>query len=255
MMFKKILLTVALTASMVSAQDVIKIGIEGSYPPFSYMNPDKTLGGFEPDLAKLFCEQVELQCEIVQVEFDALIPSLNTKKIDAILASMSITDQRKEAIDFTNKYYQTPAKFVSIIGDYQTVNPDILKGKTIGVQSGTIHETFANNEFAKYANVRSYRNLDEAIFDLDSSRIDLVFADSVALDDGYLRKGYDKSLEFVGEDYNDKAVFGDGIGIGVRKGDTNLVDKFNEAISKSRADGSYQKVADQYFTIDVFGAE
>ena len=254
-MFKKILLAVALTTTIASAQDIIKIGIEGSYPPFSYMNPDKTLGGFEPDLAKLFCEQVELQCEIVQVEFDALIPSLNTKKIDAILASMSITDQRKEAIDFTNKYYQTPAKFVSIIGDYQTVNPDILKGKTIGVQSGTIHETFANNEFAKYANVRSYRNLDEAIFDLDSSRIDLVFADSVALDDGYLRKGYDKSLEFVGEDYNDKAVFGDGIGIGVRKGDTNLVDKFNEAISKSRADGSYQKVADQYFTIDVFGAE
>lgn len=254
-MIKKIILAVALTSSVAFSQDIIKIGIEGSYPPFSYMNPDKTLGGFEPDLAKVFCEQVNLTCEIVQVEFDALIPSLNTKKIDAILASMSITDQRKQAINFTNKYYQTPAKFVSLIGEYQAINPETLKGKSIGVQSGTIHETFANSEFTKYANVRSYRNLDEAIFDLDSSRIDLVFADSVALDDGYLRKGYDKSLEFVGEDYNNPEVFGDGIGIGLRKDDSELMEKFNEAILKSRADGSYQKAANQYFTIDVYGAE
>ena len=254
-MLKKVLLGIALTSSIAFAQDTIKIGIEGSYPPFSYMNPDKSLGGFEPDLAKLFCEQVELKCEIVQVEFDALIPSLNTKKIDAILASMSITDQRKQAINFTQKYYQTPAKFVAAKGEYKEINPDILKGKSIGVQSGTIHETYANNEFTKYADVRSYRNLDEAIFDLDSGRIDLVFADSVPLDDGYLRKGYDKTLEFVGGDYNDPKVFGDGIGVGLRKGDDALMEKFNEAILKSRADGSYQKVADQYFSIDVYGAE
>lgn len=254
-MLKKILLSMALTSSLAFAQDVVKIGIEGSYPPFSYMNPDKTLGGFEPDLANLFCAEVNLKCEIVQVEFDALIPSLNTKKIDAILASMSITDQRKQAINFTNKYYQTPAKFVAPIGAYKDINADVLKGKSIGVQSGTIHETYANDEFAKYADVRSYRNLDEAIFDLDSGRIDLVFADSVPLDDGYLQKGYDKTLEFIGPDYNDPAVFGDGIGVGLRKGDDALMEKFNEAILKSRADGSYQKVADKYFSIDVYGAE
>ncbi|MBS7815462.1 transporter substrate-binding domain-containing protein [Wohlfahrtiimonas chitiniclastica] len=254
-MIKKLLLGLALTSSLALANEPIKIGIEGSYPPFSYMNPDRSLGGFEPDLANLFCEKAKLKCEIVQVEFDALIPSLNTKKIDAILASMSITDQRKQAINFTNKYYQTPAKFVAPIGEYKEMTDDVLKGKSIGVQSGTIHETYANEKFAKLADVRSYRNLDEAIFDLDSGRIDLVFADSVPLDDGYLRKGYDKSLEFVGPDYNDPEVFGDGIGIGLRKGDDALMEKFNEAILESRKDGSYQKVADQYFSIDVYGAE
>lgn len=97
-MFKKIILgSSILLASHVMAQDVIKIGIEGSYPPFSYISENQTMEGFEPDLAKLFCEKMTQKCEIVQVDFDALIPSLNTKRIDAILASMSITDTRKKS--------------------------------------------------------------------------------------------------------------------------------------------------------------
>lgn len=252
---KKSLLTLFCLVGISFAQTPIKIAVEGSYPPFSYLNPDRTLGGFEVDLANLFCEKANLQCEIVQVEFDALIPSLTTKKIDAILASMSITEPRKALIAFTNKYYQTPAKFVAVKNNFKDFEASQIKGKSIGVQSGTIHESYAKNVFSKDSDIKSYRNLDEAIFDLDAGRIDFVFADSVAVDDGYLRQGYDQTLEFVGNDYNDPEFFGDGIGIGIRKEDETLIKQFNEAIKASREDGSYQKVAEKYFSIDVFGQE
>ncbi len=254
-MLKKVILGACLLSGIAFAQSPVKIAVEGSYPPFSYLNPDRTLGGFEVDLANLFCEKAQLKCEIVQVEFDALIPSLNTKKIDAILASMSITEPRKQVIDFTNKYYQTPAQFVATKGLYKNFETKDIKGKSIGVQSGTIHETYANDVFKKDAEVKSYRNLDEAIMDLDSGRIDFVFADTAAVDDGYLRKGYDKTLEFIGSDYSDPKWFGEGIGIGIRRGEDALKEKFNEAIKASRQDGSYQKVAEKYFSIDVYGNE
>ncbi len=253
-MLKKLLVgSSLLLASQVMAQDVLKIGIEGSYPPFSYISENQTMEGFEPDLAKLFCEKMNQQCEIVQVDFDALIPSLNTKRIDAILASMSITDTRKKAVNFSNKYYQTPARFVVPKGKNIDVSAEGLKGKRIGVQSGTIHEIYMNDNYKRTADVRSYRNLDEAMMDLETGRIDLVFADVVALDTGYLKKGYDERVEFIGPDFFDEKWFGEGVGVGIRKGDSELVEKFNAAIKASREDGSYQEVEAKYFDYDVYG--
>ncbi len=255
-MIKKLLLTTTLMLGTTAiADDVIKIGIEGSYPPFSYITAERNMEGFEPDLAKLFCEKMEAKCEIVQVDFDALIPSLNTKRIDAILASMSITDTRKKAINFSNKYYQTPARFVAPKGTDIEITEEGLKKKKIGVQSGTIHEIYLNDNFKRIANIRSYRNLDEAMLDLDTGRIDLVFADVVPLDIGYLQKEYGERIDFIGPDFVDEEWFGEGVGVGIRKNDNALLERFNEAIKASREDGSYKEVEAKYFSYDVYGEE
>lgn len=255
-MIKKLLLATSLIlGTNVMAQDLIKIGIEGSYPPFSYITAEGNMEGFEPDLAKLFCEKMDAKCEIVQVDFDALIPSLNTKRIDAILASMSITETRKKAINFSNKYYQTPARFVAPKGSDIDVTKEGLKKKNIGVQSGTIHEIYLNDNLKRIANVRSYRNLDEAMLDLDTGRIDLVFADVVPLDIGYLQKDYGERIDFIGPDFIDEKWFGEGVGVGIRKNDNALLERFNEAIKASREDGSYKEVEAKYFSYDVYGEE
>lgn len=254
-MIKKLFMGSILLFSLTSAQDTIKIGIEGSYPPFSYISSNNVMEGFEPDLAELFCQKMAKQCEIVQVEFDALIPSLNTKRIDAILASMSITEDRLKAIDFTQKYYQTPARFVAPKGKNYTIDTEGLSKKRIGVQSGTIHEIYANDNFGKTSKVRSYRNLDEAMIDLDTGRIDLVFADVVPLDTGYLQGNYAETMELVGPDFTDEKWFGEGVGIGIRKGEDTLKEAFEKAILESRKDGSYQDIQAKYFDYDVYGDE
>lgn len=255
-MFKKLLLgSSLLLATQVMGQEVIKIGIEGSYPPFSYISENQVMEGFEPDLAKLFCEKMEQKCEIVQVDFDALIPSLNTKRIDAILASMSITDTRKKAVNFSNKYYQTPARFVIPKGKTIDITDAGLKGKRIGVQSGTIHEIYMNDKYKRSSDVRSYRNLDEAMMDLETGRIDLVFADVVPLDIGYLQKDYADKIEFIGPDFFEEEWFGEGVGVGIRKADNALLERFNEAIKATRLDGSYKEVEARYFDYDVYGED
>ncbi|GBU10147.1 lysine/arginine/ornithine transporter subunit [Gammaproteobacteria bacterium] len=251
---KKNMLIAAILATMlnnVSAQTILKIGVEGAYPPFSYISAQGKVEGFEPELALLFCEKMQVTCELVQTDFDALIPSLNSKKIDVVIASMSVTDERKKAIDFSDKYYNSPAKFVHLNSmPMVIIDKNDVKGKAIGVQSGTIHETFAQDNYAAIADVKSYRSLDEAMSDLSSGRIQLVFADSVALDDGYMKK--DPALAFIGPDFVDPKWFGAGIGAGVRKGD-KIVDALNAAIKASRSDGSYQNIAKKYFEFDVFG--
>ncbi len=258
-MFKKLTLTATLGALLMMSANgeeaTLRIGIEGAYPPFSYITPNKKMEGFEVDLAELFCEKMNRECEIVQTDFDALIPSLNSKRIDAILASMSITDVRKKAINFSNKYYQTPAKFVAPTGSTMDVSEKGLKGKVIGVQSGTIHETYMNDNYKKIATIRSYKSLDDGMYDLDSGRIDLIFADVVAVDTGYLQQNYKGRLDFIGPEFTDERWFGEGVGVGIRKGEDELRDAFNEAIKASRADGSYQKVQDKHFGYDVYGSE
>lgn len=255
-MLKKLLIgSSLLLASQVMAQETIKIGIEGSYPPFSYISETQTIEGFEPDLAKLFCEKMEQKCEIVQVDFDALIPSLNTKRIDAILASMSITETRKKAINFSDKYYQTPARFVIPVGKHIDITDEGLKGKKIGVQSGTIHEIYMNDKYKRTSDVRSYRSLDEAMLDLETGRIDLVFADAVPLDIGYLQKDYADKIEFIGPGFFEEEWLGEGVGVGIRKGDTALLQRFNDAIQATRDDGSYKEVEAKYFAYDVYGEE
>src|SRR5690606_24761985 len=204
------------------------------------------LAGFDVDIAKALCDAAKFDCEFVVQDWDGIIPGLLAKKYDAIVASMSITDERKEVVDFTNKYYNTPARFVARKGANFDISPEGLAGKVVGVQRATIHENFLRDIFPK-VEVRAYATQDEANADLVAGRVDLVMADSVALDEGFLKTAEGKDFEFVGPGYSEPKWHGEGAGIAIRKGEDELREALNKAIDQIRADGTYEKIQSKYF--------
>ena len=250
--------TVALTFAAGAAQAEIGkvvIATEGAYPPFNFVDANGELQGFDVDIAKALCEKMQADCEIVAQDWDGIIPGLLAKKYDAIVASMSITEERKQKVDFTDKYYNTPAKFVAKKGSGLEISKEGLAGKIIGVQVSTIHENFARDNFGDVAEIKAYDTQENANLDLVAGRVDCLVADSVALDEGFLKTDQGKDFEFVGPDFTDPKWFGEGAGIAIRKGETELRDAFNAAIKAIRDDGTYKTINDKYFTYDVYGAK
>lgn len=231
----------------------IRIGVEGAYPPFSSVTADGQLVGFDIDIALALCEEIGAECELVQQDWDGIIPALLAKKYDAIIASMSITEERKQKVAFTRKYQNTPAKFVRRKGSGIEISPDGLKGKSVGVQRATTHDNFITAEFGDAVDIKRYATQDEAYLDAVAGRIDLLLADSAAMDDGFLKTDQGADFEFVGPEYNDPKYFGEGAGIAIRKEDADLVEKFNAAIDAIRANGKYAEINAKYFAYDVYG--
>jgi ABC-type amino acid transport substrate-binding protein len=158
-------------------------------------------------------------------------------------------------VDFTDRYYLTPARFVARKGSNIEISKEGLKGKTVGVQRATVHENFVRDYFGNSITIRSYATQDEANMDLETGRLDLVIADAVVLDEGFLKTDMGKDFEFVGPGYTDERWFGEGIGIALRKEDDTLRKMFNKAIAEIRANGVYKKINDKYFDFDVYGGE
>jgi len=240
-------------ASAANADNVVRIGTEGAYPPFNYTDRDGNLKGFDIDIANALCEAAELECTFVTQAWDGMIPALLARQYDAIIASMSITEERKQRVDFTEKYYQTPARFVKHKDADIEISEEGLKGKTVGVQRATVSANFINDNFRNVLNIRSYQTQEEANMDIASGRLDLLFADAVVLQNGFLETDQGKDYEFVGPSYTDEEWFGEGIGIAVRKGEDELRETFNAAIRQIREDGTYREINDQYFDFDVYG--
>jgi arginine/ornithine transport system substrate-binding protein len=241
-------------ASVAAAQAPLKLGVEGAYPPFSMISKSGQLEGFDIDIAQALCQRMQLKCELVQMEFDALIPGLQAKKIDAIVASMSITPERRKNVDFSVKYYHTPARLVARAGAFADGSPAALKGKKIGVQRTTIHDRFATATF-KGSQIVRYAKQDEVFLDMKSGRIDATLMDVVAADEGFLKTPAGQGFAFIGANFTDPAFFGDGAGIAVRKGDHGLRQRLDAAIAAIRADGTYKRIMDKYFAYNIYGAE
>ena len=255
----KKLITVALLAMMilgtsVSANewDKIRVGVEGAYPPFSEVAPDGTLKGFDIDIAMALCEEIGAECVLVPQDWDGIIPALLARKYDAIIASMSITEERKKKVAFSEKYYNTPAKFARKKGSGITISKAGLKGKTVGVQRATTHDNFITGEFGDSVEIKRYGTQDEAYLDAIAGRVDLLLADSIAMDDGFLKTDKGKGWEFVGPGYSDPKYFGVGAGIAVRKSDGELAKLFSLAIKVIRSNGVYHMINGKYFAFDVY---
>lgn len=244
-----------LTAGVAMAKDwgKVRIGVEGAYPPFSYVTPGGELAGFDIDIAKALGKAMGAEVTLVPQDWDGIIPALLAKKYDAIIASMSVTEERKKKVAFSNKYYQTPAKFIVKKGAIDDFSLETIKGKNIGVQRATIHDKYLTDNYGKDVSIKRYGSQDEAYLDLTAGRVDMLLADSVALSDGFLKKPEGKDYQFIGPDLNDPKWFGDGAGIAIRKEDTDLVEKFNKAIDQIRSDGTYKTIQDKYFDFNVYG--
>jgi arginine/ornithine transport system substrate-binding protein len=257
---KKILIAatvIALICSFgtVQAKDwkMVRVGVEGAYPPFSSTTADGKLVGFDIDIANALVKAMGADIKLVAQDWDGIIPALLARKYDCIIASMSITDERKKKVAFTNKYYNTPAKFVTKKGFVKEWTKDTLKGKTVGVQRATTHDAYLTDNYGKDVTIKRYATQDDAYLDMKAGRVDFLLADSVAMSDGFLQKPEGKDYEFVGPDLTDRRWFGDGVGIAIRKQDKDLVELFNKAIKKIRADGTYKKIQDKYFDFNVYG--
>lgn len=247
-------LTLAAGTAAAQAPDwkKIRIGVEGAYPPFSEVGTDGKLKGFDIDIAMALCAEMKAECTLVQQEWDGIIPALQSRKFDAIVASMAITEERLKVVSFTNKYYNTPSRLVAKAGTTLQPTAEGLKGKRIGVQRSTIQDRFVTATFTGSEIVR-YAKADEVYLDLAAGRVDVVFSDTLAVDGGFLKKPQGKGFAFFGPAFDDPKFFGTGSGIAVRKADAALQQKFNAAIAAIRANGVYKKLNDKYFDFDVYG--
>ena len=255
----KKLIAVAVVAMMILGTSVsanewnkIRIGVEGAYPPFSNVEKDGTLVGFDIDIAMALCEEIGAECVLVPQDWDGIIPALLARKYDAIIASMSITEERKKKVAFSEKYYNTPAKFARKKGSGITISKAGMKGKKVGVQRATTHDNFITAEFGDSVEIKRYGTQDEAYLDAISGRVDLLLADSIAMDDGFLKTDKGKGWEFVGPGYSDPKYFGVGAGIAVRKSDGELAKLFSLAIKVIRSNGVYHRINGKYFAFDVY---
>jgi arginine/ornithine transport system substrate-binding protein len=255
----KRLIAVAIVAIMMVGTSVsakewkkIRVGVEGAYPPFSWVESDGTLKGFDIEIAMALCKEIGAECVLVTQDWDGIIPALLARKYDAIIASMSITEERKKKVAFSEKYYNTPAKFARKKGSGITISKAGLKGRSVGVQRATIHDNFITGEFGNDVEIKRYGTQDEAYLDALAGRVDLLLADSIAMEAGFLKTDNGKGWEFVGKGYSDPKYFGDGAGVALRKGNSDLAKLFNKAIKSIRANGVYKRINDKYFPFDVY---
>ncbi|GES42099.1 amino acid ABC transporter [Rhizobium dioscoreae] len=276
MRFSAILLSGVVAAAAFAAPAFAKdwktatITLEGAYAPWNMTNADGTLGGFEPELAKVLCERAKIDCKLVASDWDGMIPALNAGKFDVIMDALSITDERKQVIGFTIPYAATPAAFATAkdsplanaagTGTTIKMTPgqtgvkeiDVLKeafkGKTIGIQAATVYAKFVYDNFGSIATIREYKTGADRDLDLQNGRIDLGFDDAVYFANAFASAN--DSLAFTGPEIAG-SIWGEGEGLGIRKADTDLRDKFNEAIKSALADGTIKTLSMKWFKVDV----
>ena len=250
--------------------DNIKIGTEGAYPPWNSKDAAGNLIGFEVELANELCKIMKHNCTVVEQDWDGMIPALVSRKFDAIMAGMSITDERKKTINFSQGYADEVASLAVMKGskneslktlsainltdisaDEQATLDTLakaFKGKTIGVQTATIHQNFLDSGDVGKVNVRTYKTQDEVNLDLASGRCDAALAAAVAFSDYAEKSG--KPVVLTGPTFSGGA-FGNGVGVGIRKDDTELLKAFNKAINQARKNGDISRIATKWFGFDA----
>lgn len=237
-----------LIAGQSVAQEKLRIGMDpGPYPPFTSKNADGVYVGFEHDLLKAVCRDMKTDCGIVEITWDGLMSALTSGKIDVIYNDMTITEERKQKVDFSDPYYDTGVSFFTAKNaDIQTTEEG-LKGKIIGVTSGTIHEAYARKKFAS-SEIKLYPGLPELSADLVSGRVDIILADSLAMAE-FLKTADGADLESKGR-VPDDPILGGGVGAAFVKG-SPIREKFNAALKGVMASGEYDQIQKKYFTVDI----
>ncbi|SDS16138.1 ABC transporter substrate-binding protein [Pseudomonas oryzae] len=248
--YKKVLLVAASVLGLLGqavAADKLKIGTEGAYPPFNLVDARGKVGGFDVEIAEALCAQMKADCEVVTSDWDGIIPALNARKFDMIVASMSITDERKQAVDFTDPYYTNKLQFIAPKGAEFKTDEASLKGKVIGAQRATIAGTWLEDNLGDVVQVKLYDTQENAYLDLAAGRVDGVLADKL-VNWEWLKSEPGKGFEFKGEPVYDN----DRIGIALRKGDAELREKLNHALQAIVADGTYKQINDKYFPFSIY---
>ena len=250
-----VILGLAVAASAHAAEmKELRIGRDATYEPFEYKAPDGKLVGFEIDLANALCAEMKRRCVFIESPWDGIVPSLLAKKYDLIMSGMTVTDQRRKTVAFSDRITDIPYRVVVKTGAGLDGSPTALKGKKVGVLKGSTEADYADKYYAKAgATVNRYESTQESYLDLVSGRVDAVIGNLVEMKSGFLSKPEGKPFEFSSYELKDQVVLGYGTGAAMRKQDAQLRAEFNSAIKTVRSNGTYKKIADKYFDFDVYG--
>lgn len=241
----------SLFATTAFAADKLRLGTEGAFPPFNYIDSSGKLAGFDVDIGLALCKEMGRECDLVAQDWDGIIPGLLANKYDFIIASMFITEERKKKVAFSDPYYLAAMSFVAPKGAGITdFSPEALSGKTFGAQSGTTQSDFIQAVYPD-ADLRLYATQDEANLDMASGRIDMMVGDTIPLSEWVNKTDDGACCEIVGEPITDPKFVGDGVGIAVRQQDTELVEALNAALATIIENGTYKEINDRYFDINV----
>ena len=267
------LISVLLTVSASYAGDwsKIKIGTEGAYPPWNGTNAAGELEGAEIDLVADLCARMNAECELVAQDWDGIIPALQNGKYDAIIAGMSITEERMKVINFSQGYANEPASFsvlkssplatlqsagkvnMDALDDTSSALLDSLKstlaGKVVGVQGSTTHENFVKQVLGDSVTMKSYDTQLNLELDLIAGRIDALLSDKGSMEE-FMATDNGKDVAFIGPGLGG-VPFGAGVGAGLRKADTDLLEMINKAIDEASADGTLAKHFIKWFGKDI----
>jgi lysine-arginine-ornithine-binding protein len=229
----------------------VRVGTEGTYRPFSYFTPDGKLTGFDVELTLAICKAGGLNCEMVTMDNDGMVPALNEKKIDAISSGMAITPKRKKVVAFTDRVRSNGKRFVSCTpGASPDVSPMGTKGRIIGTQGSTSNADYFD-AYYRDSQVRLYKTMDEAYQDLAAGRLDLVLSQEGTAY-GFIVSPSGNGCGFVGPRLEDAKLFGEGVGIALRQGDADLKAAFDAGIRKVLKDGTYKAIEARYFPFSVY---
>ena len=244
----------AVVGAFAASAEPVKVGFSPeAYPPFWSADASGNWTGWEVEIINAICSEAKLECALTPIPWDGLIPALTSKKIDAIMNSMSITEERMKTIDFSDKYYNTPTAVIGPKDQTFDATPDGLKGKIIGVQVSTTHAAYVKKHFTGAAEIKEYQTQDEANQDLAAGRLDATQADSIALD-AFLKSDQGKTCcDLKGMVAEDLEILGPGVGAGLRKEDAELKGKINAAIKAIRDNGTYEAITKKYFDFDIYG--
>ncbi|MCO6549116.1 MAG: transporter substrate-binding domain-containing protein [Gilliamella sp.] len=241
---KKTLLAICLagTAFVAQAADTLTIGTEATYAPFEFTNEKNEIIGFDIDVINKICDEIKVSCKIVNQSFDGLIPSLKTRRIDAAIAGIDITPERQKQVDFTKIYYDDSSiQFVTLKDTLTSL--DQLKGKRVGLQKGTTYPKYLSDKFPDMKAV-SYDSYQYAILDLKAKRIDAIVSSSIVAGEWL---GKETDIVALSDKITDHDYFGEGLGIAIRKGNEKLLNQFDQAIDKLKANGELDAIYKKWF--------
>ena len=244
------ILGVAIAAGTAQARDYdhVRFGVDVPYEPMEYRGADGELTGFDIELGNALCDEIGITCEWIEQEWDGIIPGLLSRNYDAIMSSMTINEERRQTVRFSDSYITIPGAWFAPEGsEISDINEESLAGKSIGVQRGTTYDTYATDAYGNTSTINRYSTADDMVLDLEAQRLDVVFLEFVVGQATLLESDHG-DYRVVGEMVSGpKEVFGEGFGIAFRPRDEALAERFNEALATLKEDGTYDEIYQRYF--------
>lgn len=235
----------------IAGEPPLVIASEGARPPFNFLDSNNELAGFEIDLGREFCARLHRTCSFVTQDWDGLLPGLLARQYDAVMAALDITAERRAQVAFSAPYIRMPAAFVvqktSVLKE---ATKDLLAGKTIGVEENSASQALLDDAY-KDAVAKPFASLEDAMLDLAEGKVDAVLADKYAVSDFLRTRREGQCCHVLADAPRDPSIFGEGVGVALRKSDVALREALDAALLAIIEDGTFARIGAKYFDFPV----